>query len=52
MSSGPVEFWVLTGDGFARRSDLVLTEHQFMEQHGQQRAFILRLGDAELTETA
>ena len=49
---GPVEFWLLTGDGFARCGDLVLTERQFMEQQGQHRAFTLRLGDAELTESA
>ena len=47
---GPVQFWVLSGDGFARCGDQVIPEREFLEQHGPQGAFTLRLGDSELTE--
>ena len=29
-----VQFWILSGDGFARCGDLVIPEHEFMEQYG------------------
>ena len=42
---GPVQFWVLTGDGFVRCGDLVLTEEEFHRQHARAESFTLVLGD-------
>jgi hypothetical protein len=47
---GPVRFWVVVGDGFARCGDVVVTERQFIEQHGTQGMFTLRLGERDLPE--
>jgi hypothetical protein len=48
---GPVQIWVVAGDGFARCGDLVMTEREFIEQHGTYGAFTLRLGDHDLQES-
>jgi hypothetical protein len=42
---GPVQFWVLSGDGFARCGDVVLTLEEFRRQHGIVETFTLKLGD-------
>ena len=31
---GPIQVWILFGDGFARRGDLVIAQHEFMNQCG------------------
>ncbi len=49
---GPVTFWVLTGDGFARCGDQVLSEAEFRRQHGDGSSFTLVLGDRSPSEAA
>jgi hypothetical protein len=42
---GPVEFWVLASDGFARRGDQVLSEEEYRRLYGDGPSFTLVLGD-------
>jgi hypothetical protein len=49
---GPVQFWVLAGDGFARCGDQVLSEEEFRRLHGDGPSFTLVLGDHSPSEVA
>ena len=42
---GPVQFWVVTGDGFTRCGDVVLSLDEFRRQHAPAESFTLVLGD-------
>lgn len=49
---GLTRFWVLTGDGFARCEDQVLSEDEFRRLHGEGLSFTLVLSDHSPSEVA
>jgi hypothetical protein len=49
---GPVTFWVLAGDGFARCGDQVLPEEEYRRPYGEGHSFTLVLGDHSPSEAA
>jgi hypothetical protein len=49
---GPVKFWVLAGDGFARCGDEVLPEGECRQLYGQAHSFTLVLGDHTPSDAA